>query len=145
MKKGEAETPDWRSLYADLMSKLGQDPFGEQQQRKTPRILFNPPERVVLVQLEDHVGVLNDISAGGLSLLLAIPLTTKRKVGVKIDGRIRGKGDVVEVRITEDEHKGFRATYRNGIRFATDEEGYRCVVQVLKLMSDLPKLEVLAS
>jgi hypothetical protein len=127
------------------MKQLGQHPFEQQQQRKTPRILFNPPERVVLVQLEDHVGVLNDISAGGLSLLLAIPLTARRKVGVNIDGRIRGKGDVVEVRMTEDEHRGFRATYRNGIRFATDEEGYRCVVQVLKLVSDLPKLEVLAS
>ncbi|MEE8396853.1 MAG: hypothetical protein V3S29_12415 [bacterium] len=142
MSRQPPETGNWQSRYNSLMRQIGVDPEASGGNRKTPRIVFRPPGKILLIHVGSHIGVLNDISSEGLSFFLNLPLTAKRNMVVDFDQQFQGKVEIVSTVLDEVETDGFRETYRTGARFATPEDGYRCVVNTLQAFSRFPDLEV---
>ena len=132
--------PDWKGQYNSLMSQLGLDPEGIEAGRSTPRFRFNPPDKILLVHVGNLTGVLNDISVGGTSIQTKVPLTVEREFNLSFDQKFRGRVKVVNNILDESEVPGSREMYRTGTRFLNPNDGYRCMVQTLRLYSRISQI-----
>ena len=130
---------DWKNEYTALMRQLGVANETDQIKRKTPRFNFNPPERIMLVHLGSLIGILSDISVGGMGFHLEVPLTAEREISVSVDQKFRGRVKVVNTVYDEAEGSHTKGMYRNGTRFLRESDGYRCMVRTLQLSSRLPR------
>ena len=106
---------------------------------KSPRFTFLPPDRILLVHIGSLVGFIRDISAGGLSFHMEIPLTVGRKIEVNIDQKFRGWVNVLNNTLDESTDSDTYGMYRTGTKFLNENDGYRCMVRTLKLSSQLPR------
>lgn len=138
-----AETADaqaeWKEQYEALMQQLGMGINADEKARKSPRFTFLPPDRILLVHIGSLVGFIRDISAGGLSFHMEIPLTVGRKIEVNIDQKFRGWVNVLNNTLDESPDSDTYGMYRTGTRFLNENDGYRCMVRTLKLSSQLPR------
>lgn len=137
MTDSQANGPDWKRLYETVVKRFGFHDDAPPGKRKTPRFNFNPPEKVLLVQVGYTTGVLTDISAGGLAFQLNFPLKVGRRLPVKIDLKFAADVEVVSTLLEEFETRGFRDIHRVRCKFLGETDGFRCVVQTLGLASTL--------
>lgn len=138
-EKFEANT-DWKAKYGALLQNIGFDPQASEPSRKHPRIPVAPPDNIFLVQVGSIPGVLNDISAGGLSFLSKASMTTGRLFNLTFDNKFRGRVKVISSSLEGTNISGESGLFRTGTQFVTDEDGYRCTVQTLRYLSRVARL-----
>jgi hypothetical protein len=126
---------DWKGEYSTLVQKLGFDPRQPDPKRKHPRFHLEAPERTLLVHIGSITGVVNDISAGGVSFLSRASLTSDRLVKMSFDQKFTGQVKVVSNALAGTDFSTTTGLYRTGTRFVREDDGYRCMVQSLRLLS----------
>lgn len=139
MSEIETRHPDWKARYEFAMGQLGIDPRASDPARKNPRIKLSPPDNILLVHLGSLIGVLNDISIGGVSFHSNALTTVDREINLFFDLKYRGKLKLISSSLDTHLSSHGRSFYRIGARFLNGDEGYRCTVQSLRLISRSPR------
>ena len=131
---------DWKTDYGELLENIGFNPQSSERKRKHPRIPVTPPANIFLVQVGSIPGVLNDISAGGLSFLSKALMTSGRLINLSFDNKFRGRVRVVRSSLEGTDISAKSGLFRTCTQFVTDEDGYRCTVQILRYLSRVAQL-----
>ena len=101
---------------------------------------FTPPEQTLLVHLGNIIGVLSDISVGGVSFYSSVLMSTEREFNLLFDLKFKGRLKVINCTLDEAMSTLTKPVYRVGTRFIESEDGYRCTVQSLRLISRVTKI-----
>lgn len=140
MSENFVSKTDWKTKYGELLQNIGFDSQASEPARKHPRIPVAPPDNFFLVQVGSIPGVLNDISAGGVSFLSKVSMTSGRLVNLTFDHKFRGRIKVVSSSREGTDISANTALFRTGAQFVADEDGYRCTVQTLRYLSRVARL-----
>ena len=130
------ETAGWKRKYMDLMAQLGvQLPDPVERKRGHPR--FQPPHagKEPVIRAGDAACELINISVGGICLLSETPLEVGAKVPLSI-ADVFVPAQVVDCLKGKPGEESEREVYRVGARFASEEQGYKCFVLVVKNFTD---------
>ena len=128
---------DWERRYFDAMKQLGIAQDIQDPQRNAPRFKLLEPTKILLVSVMDKMGMLNDISVSGISFYLESGLRTGDPVVISIDQKFSGQVTIVESYQVRDGNALRKGMFRIGARFLDQEDGFRCMVNTLRLMGNI--------
>jgi len=114
---------------------LGQDDEG--LRREAPRFKLLEPTKILLVSVKEKMGMLNDISVTGLSFFLESGLNSGDQVDISIDQKFSGRVTVVDSYQVSSGDILRRGMYRISGKFLVQEDGFRCMVNTLRLMGNI--------
>lgn len=127
--------------YITLLDQLGfhDDDISDFKNREHRRFNFDTPERTIILQIDDQVCALNDVSISGLSFNASVQYDTGRNVTVNFDGRYEVEVEVVSSRVDETLESDTTTYYRHGAQFVSESDGYRCTIVVLRYYMEIMK------
>ena len=127
--------------YITLLDQLGfhDDDISDFKNREHRRFNFDTPERTIILQIDDQVCALNDVSISGLSFIAPVQYDTGRNVTVNFDGRYEVEVEVVSSRVDDTMESDTMTYYRHGAQFVSENDGYRCTIVVLRYYMEIMK------
>lgn len=129
--------------YVALLEKLGVDDqdLSKYGKRAHHRFEFNSPEKTILIQIEDDVGSLCDLSVEGLSFFSKNYYKSEKNFELNFDGRYQVDVVVVNaIPVVSDPDDG-EIYYQHNARFSRESDGYKCTVAVLKYFLEIDKVK----
>lgn len=127
----------WEKKYLNAIKQLclpGQD---LKNGRANPRFKMTDPSKILLVSIEGHTGMLNDFSAGGLSFFLEHDLSSDIQATLSIDQKFSGPVRILESHRMDPKSNLRGGMYRIGARFLFKEDGFRCMVNTMRLLGHI--------
>lgn len=120
--------------YHELLKRLGleEKEKGQHENRVHRRFRFDTPETKFFLDVGYEVCLLNDVSVGGLSFFSKSEFELGKELELNFDNKFQVEVIVVNSCIDKAEALKNASLFRNGCRFISENDGYRCVIVVLK-------------
>ena len=129
--------PDWETRYLQAMKQLGLASDDSDARRAAMRFKLTEPTKILLISVNNQMGMLNDISVSGLSFFLESGLRTGDPIMISIDQKFTGHVNVVDSYQVQEGNVLRDGMFRISAKFIEPEDGYRCMVNTLRLMGNI--------
>lgn len=129
--------------YADLLEQLGlkdQD-NSKFNNRVHRRFNFNSPEKTILIQIDEDICSLYDVSIGGLSFFSRNEYPVGKPLKLNFDNRYKVATSIVNAFQDKTVSSDSEVFFRHGARFLNHKDGYMCTSAVLNYYLEIEKLK----
>lgn len=127
--------------YVGLLEQLGIDDrdTSEFGNRAHHRFNFNSPEKTILIQIEDDVGSLCDLSVEGISFFSTNNYDLGKKIRLNFDGRHDVEVVVADSFLVFSEPDDGELYFQHNAEFVREGDGYKCTTAVLNYFMEIQK------